>query len=109
MRLSVNTDATTSPERQRETSTAARTAIGGVEAGWATDLDVSAVKVRPADRPDLGNWMLNRTDDFDGIIWARLDRAVRSMADMADLGRWAKQRRKRPPLHPWKRRTRPLS
>ncbi|MFE5589541.1 recombinase family protein [Streptomyces sp. NPDC056549] len=95
VRLSVNKDATTSPERQREHINATRQSLGGVEAGWATDLDVSAVKVRPEDRPELGEWLRYRSHEFDGIIWARLDRAVRSMADMADLGRWAKEHRKR--------------
>ncbi|MFE9726496.1 recombinase family protein [Streptomyces sp. NPDC005794] len=44
----------------------------------------------PCERPELGQW-LRRPDEFDGIVWWRLDRAVRSMADMAELGKWAKQ------------------
>ncbi len=58
--------------------------------GEAEDLDVSATKTTPFERPDLGAW-LKRPDAYDGIIWWRMDRAIRSMADMAALGQWAKE------------------
>lgn len=68
--------------------------IGGRFVAWADDPDVSAAKVAPMDRPALGEWLAKPTE-FDGIAWQRLDRAVRSMADMADLGRWARTHKKR--------------
>lgn len=90
IRLSVRTDETTSPGRQRAANSAEAARRGAVVIGEAEDLDVSATKTTPFDRPELGAW-LQRPDDYDMIIWWRMDRAVRSMADMADLGRWAKQ------------------
>jgi DNA invertase Pin-like site-specific DNA recombinase len=65
-----------------------------VVVGEACDEDVSASKVRPADRPQLGAWM-RRPDDFDAFVFWRQDRAVRSMSDMADLCRWARDNGKR--------------
>lgn len=58
--------------------------------GEAEDLDVSASKTTPFERPELASW-LARPDDYDMIVWWRMDRAVRSMSDMAELGRWAKE------------------
>ncbi|PGH49931.1 recombinase family protein [Streptomyces sp. Ru87] len=90
IRLSVRTDETTSPARQRAANSAEAARRGAVIVGEAEDLDVSATKTTPFDRPELGDW-LSRPDDFDMIIWWRMDRAVRSMADMAELGRWARE------------------
>ncbi len=90
IRLSVRTDETTSPGRQRATNSNEAARRGAVIVGEAEDLDVSATKTTPFDRPELGEW-LRRPDDFDMIIWWRMDRAVRSMSDMAELGRWAKE------------------
>ncbi|QQC89776.1 recombinase family protein [Streptomyces alfalfae] len=89
IRLSVRTDETTSPGRQRAANSNEAARRGAVIVGEAEDLDVSATKTTPFNRPELGAW-LARPDDFDMIIWWRMDRAVRSMADMAELGRWAK-------------------
>ncbi|MGP4002738.1 recombinase family protein [Streptomyces sp. 8N706] len=90
IRLSVRTDETTSPARQRAANSNEAARRGAVIVGEAEDLDVSATKTTPFDRPELGAW-LARPDDFDMIVWWRMDRAVRSMSDMAELGRWAKQ------------------
>jgi DNA invertase Pin-like site-specific DNA recombinase len=57
----------------------------------AADLDVSAYKVGPFARPQLGKWLIYRKSEFDLVVWARLDRAIRNMADMSDLVRWAKE------------------
>lgn len=94
VRLSDMTDVTTSPLRQRESGEGQATRIGARVVGYATDLDVSATKTTPFERPELGDW-LRRPDEYDVIIWWRLDRAVRSLADMEDLARWAKEHRKR--------------
>ncbi|MEU1823892.1 recombinase family protein [Streptomyces abikoensis] len=94
VRLSVLTDETTSPERQREADDLAAAALGiDFDGREAVDLDVSASKVGPFDRPELGAW-LARPDEFDAIVWWRFDRAIRSMSDMHDLAKWAKQHRK---------------
>ncbi|TXS47633.1 recombinase family protein [Streptomyces sp. OR43] len=94
VRLSDMTDVTTSPLRQREAGEGQAARIGARVVGYATDLDVSATKTTPFERPELGDW-LRRPDEYDVIIWWRLDRAVRSLADMEDLTRWAKEHRKR--------------
>ncbi|MGP9018898.1 recombinase family protein [Streptomyces sp. BR1] len=98
IRLSVRTDETTSPERQRESDDIAANALGidfgeGDALREAVDLDVSASKVGPFDRPQLGEW-LKRPEEFDVLVWWRFDRAIRSMADMHDLAKWAKGHRK---------------
>lgn len=98
VRLSVLTDETTSPERQREADNQAAAALGidfgeGEAFREAVDLDVSASKVGPFQRPELGKW-LARPDEFDALVWWRFDRALRSMADMHDLAKWARQHKK---------------
>ncbi|MFJ6019790.1 recombinase family protein [Nocardiopsis alba] len=94
IRLSSVTDATTSPDRQQAAIGGACNALGLSLVGMASDLNVSASKVSPFDRPELGAW-LRRPNAFDALVWWRLDRAVRSMADMAELGKWARTHRKR--------------
>jgi DNA invertase Pin-like site-specific DNA recombinase len=93
-RLSRTRDNSTSFERQAAAIEAVSASIGGRVVDWADDADVSAVKMAPPDRPGLGPW-LQRPGEYDAIAWWRLDRAVRSMGDMADLARWAKKHRKR--------------
>ncbi|MFJ2906880.1 recombinase family protein [Streptomyces sp. NPDC087212] len=98
VRLSVLTDETTSPERQREADDIAAAALGidfgdGETLREAVDLDVSASKVSPFDRPQLGIW-LARPNEFDVLVFWRFDRAIRSMADMHELAKWAKKHRK---------------
>ncbi|MFE2626061.1 recombinase family protein, partial [Streptomyces caelestis] len=98
VRLSVLTDETTSPERQREADDKVAAELNidfgsGDALREAVDLDVSASKVAPFDRPALGSW-LARPDEYDALVWWRFDRAIRSMSDMHDLAKWAKQHRK---------------
>ncbi|WP_405793335.1 recombinase family protein [Streptomyces sp. NBC_01506] len=98
VRLSVLTDETTSPERQRDADDIAAGALNidfsdGDGLREAVDLDVSASKISPFDRPALGSW-LARPNEFDALVWWRFDRAIRSMGDMHDLAKWAKQHRK---------------
>ncbi|MFC7220570.1 recombinase family protein [Streptomyces polyrhachis] len=94
IRLSVLTDETTSPDRQREANAFTAASLGATIIGEAVDLGVSASKTTPFQRPKLGPWFA-RPDDFDIIIWWRLDRAVRSMADMSELITWARAHGKR--------------
>jgi len=93
IRLSVETDETTSPGRQRAANEGAATSIGASIIGEAVDLGVSASKTTPFERPELGSW-LTRPDDFDALMFWRFDRAVRSMADMNALVTWAREHRK---------------
>lgn len=87
-RLSVMTDESTSPTRQLEHGRSTVQARGWTEVGAATDLDVSATKYSPFDRPELGNWLKNRHHEFDVIVVWRLDRLVRSSKDLANLIAW---------------------
>ncbi|MBT2446504.1 recombinase family protein [Streptomyces sp. ISL-43] len=93
-RLSRMTDTSTSFDRQGLAIEDVTRAIGGRVVDWADDPDVSAAKVAPKDRPELGPWLL-RPDEYDAIAWWRLDRAVRSMRDMAWLAGWARDHKKR--------------
>jgi site-specific DNA recombinase len=90
VRLSVLTDETTSPERQREIITAAAGARGSGVVSWAEDLDVSATKVHPFKRPALARH-LEVPESFDEIIVWRIDRIARKVADFADLIRWCEK------------------
>jgi DNA invertase Pin-like site-specific DNA recombinase len=94
IRLSRYTDASTSPEVQEGTVTTTGSRLGATFVGWARDVDVSALKTSPWEREELSYW-LERPDEWDVMVWQRMDRAVRSMADMADLGRYAKKHGKR--------------
>lgn len=90
IRLSRVTDATTSPERQLAACEELCAARGYTVVGVAQDLDVSGGKTSPFDRPQLGKW-LKRPQDFDVIIFMRVDRIVRRLFDLADLIRWSRQ------------------
>lgn len=94
IRLSVKKDETTSPERQDQAISKKILEIGGVRVGTASDLNVSARKEDPFSRGELGEWLNRRTDEFDVIIWWRMDRAVRSMRDFSMLINWAKEHKK---------------
>ena len=91
IRLSKVTDATTSPDRQLEACRELIRSRGWVEVGVASDLDVSAGKTTPFDRPQLGDWLNNRADEFDAIVVMRMDRLVRRLFDLADVIRWCQQ------------------
>ncbi|MFE4250794.1 recombinase family protein [Streptomyces sp. NPDC056910] len=95
LRLSVLTDETTSPERQRAANHEAASALG-IDLGdrEAVDLGVSASKTTPFERPELGEWLNERADEFDALIFWRFDRAVRSMDDMHALSVWARDHKK---------------
>jgi len=94
LRLSVLTDETTSPERQRGANQDAAGALSiDLADREAVDLGVSASKTTPFERPELGEW-LRRPDDFDALVFWRFDRAVRSMDDMHELSKWARDSRK---------------
>ncbi|MGW6895769.1 recombinase family protein [Streptomyces sp. NPDC054919] len=94
IRLSVLTDETTSPERQRAAVDGAASALNIDCADRnAIDLGISASRTTPFQRPGLGDW-LKRPDDFDAILCWRFDRLVRSMDDIHALSTWARDHRK---------------
>ena len=94
LRLSVLTDETTSPERQRAANQGAAAALGiDLADREAVDLGVSASKTTPFERKELGSW-LRRPDEFDALMFWRFDRAIRSMDDMHELAKWARDHRK---------------
>ena len=83
IRLSVGTDESNSPERQRQVIETWAAAQGHDVIGWAEDIDVSG-KVEPARRPGLGPW-LQRLDDWDGLVVTKPDRIGRSLRDFLNL------------------------
>ncbi|WP_371796035.1 recombinase family protein [Streptomyces sp. NBC_01718] len=94
IRLSVLTDETTSPERQRAAIDSAAEFMGIDCADRnAIDLGISASRTTPFERPGLGDW-LRRPDDYDAILCWRFDRLVRSMDDIHALSTWARDHRK---------------
>jgi DNA invertase Pin-like site-specific DNA recombinase len=94
LRLSVLTDETTSPERQRAANHEAAASLNiDLADREAVDLGVSASKTTPFERPELGAW-LERPDEFDALVFWRFDRAVRSMDDMHMLSLWAREHKK---------------
>jgi site-specific DNA recombinase len=86
IRLSSLTEETTSPARQRALIETWASANNATIVGWAEDLDVSA-KIPPWERPELGPWLTEKIDQFDVLVFAKLDRAVRSLNDFVDLDR----------------------
>lgn len=94
IRLSSLNDDTTSPERQRTHNQGVADRHGLTIVGEAEDLDISASKFPPLERPQLGDWLRNRSDEFDVIIFWRLDRFVRSVADFSVMLEWCNKRGK---------------
>src|SRR5689334_14307942 len=90
IRLSVLTDETTSPERQRQFIEHSARARGAEIVAWAVDLDVSASNVRPADRPELGKYIADPAG-FDTVMFWRVDRLCRKVGDFADMIKWAEE------------------
>jgi len=87
VRLSRKTDETTSPERQREQISHTVAARGDSLVYIAEDLDVSGA-VSPFERPDLGPWLNGKSDQWDILIVAKLDRLTRSTSDLDALVKW---------------------
>lgn len=90
VRLSCLTTVTTSPERQRSTIQVCAERLGLTLVGEASDLGVSARGTSPFGRPFLSSW-LRRPHEYEVVVWAHVDRAVRSVAHMAELVAWGRQ------------------
>lgn len=91
IRLSLTTDATTSPERQFESIKKFADykdyeLVDITEADY--DLDVSGA-VSPFDRPGLGRWLKpDKLGEWDAICAAKLDRISRSLFDFTAFVHW---------------------
>ncbi|MFC9507886.1 recombinase family protein [Streptomyces sp. NPDC057002] len=90
LRLSYLTSVTTSPGRQRSAIQLSAEMLGFALVAEASDLGVSARRTSPFERPSLSSW-LRRPGEYEAVIWAHVDRAVRSVAHMADLIAWGRQ------------------
>ncbi|MER6525217.1 recombinase family protein [Streptomyces sp. NPDC001508] len=91
IRLSVLTDDTTSPVRQ-ELDLRALARDGGYRVvGIASDLNVSATKVPPWKRKELGDWLNNRSPEFDVLFFWKLDRFIPRMSDLSTMIEWCER------------------
>ncbi|MEU6573996.1 recombinase family protein [Streptomyces sp. NPDC046805] len=88
VRLSVLTDDTTSPVRQELDLRNMALDRGCRVVGVASDLNVSATKVPPWKRKQLGDWLNNRAPEFDEILFWKLDRFVRRLTDLSTMIDW---------------------
>ncbi|MEW2299959.1 recombinase family protein [Streptomyces sp. NPDC006655] len=81
---------TTSPDRQRAVIQLTAERLGFDLVAEASDLGVSARRTTPFERPALSSWLL-RPQAFEAIVWSHVDRAVRSVAHMAELLAWGRR------------------
>ncbi|MFC5720209.1 recombinase family protein [Streptomyces gamaensis] len=88
VRLSVWTDDTTSPVRQELDLRILAKEQGCRVVGVASDLNVSATKVPPWKRKQLGDWLNNRVPEFDVLLFWKLDRFVRRLSDLSTMIDW---------------------
>lgn len=88
VRLSVLADGTTSPVRQELDLRIKAREIGCRIVGIASDLNVSATKVPPWKRKQLGDWLTNRAPEFDVLMFWKLDRFVRRLTDLSTMIDW---------------------
>ncbi|MFD4412176.1 recombinase family protein [Streptomyces sp. NPDC058476] len=88
VRLSVLTDDTTSPVRQELDLRLLARERGCRVVGVASDLNVSATKVPPWKRKELGSWLNNRAPEFDVLLFWKLDRFVRRLSDLSTMIDW---------------------
>jgi site-specific DNA recombinase len=83
--------AQTGPARQRQDIEAKARELGADLIHVAEDLAVSAFKIPPLQRPKLAEW-LNRTDDYEILIYWKQDRFVRRLVpDFFQMIMWAQQ------------------
>ncbi|AGY36975.1 integrase (S-Int) [Mycobacterium phage Fredward] len=79
---------------QQESGTKWATERGHEIVGTFKDLDVSA-SVSPFERPDLGPWLSpERQDEWDILVFSKIDRMFRSTRDCVKFAEWAEERKK---------------
>jgi DNA invertase Pin-like site-specific DNA recombinase len=88
IRLSVLRAETTSPIRQELDLRLLARDLGFRVVGVASDLNVSATKVPPWRRQELGDWLNNRMPEFDALLFWKLDRFVRRLSDLSTMIDW---------------------
>ncbi|WP_459957269.1 recombinase family protein [Nocardia sp. IFM 10818] len=94
VRLSRNTDESTSVERQKEIIEAWVKANENILIGWAEDVDVSG-SVSPFEAPELGPWLTeDRKDEWDIICSWKLDRVSRRVILLNQLFGWLQENNK---------------
>ena len=91
IRLSVLTEDTTSPVRQELDLRLLARDKGYRVVGVASDLNVSATKVPPWKRKELGEWLNNRSPEFDALLFWKLDRFIRRMSDLSTMIEWCQR------------------
>ncbi|MEU9942301.1 recombinase family protein [Streptomyces lavendulae] len=91
IRLSVLTEDTTSPVRQELDLRLLAREKGYRVVGVASDLNVSATKVPPWKRKELGEWLNNRAPEFDALLFWKLDRFIRRMTDLSTVIEWCER------------------
>ncbi|WP_418957038.1 recombinase family protein [Streptomyces tritici] len=88
VRLSVLTKETTSPVRQELDLRLLARERGYRVVGVASDFNVSATKVPPWRRKELGEWLNNRAPEFDVLLFWKLDRLIRRTTDLSAMIEW---------------------
>lgn len=94
VRLSSLTADTTSPVRQELELRQLARERGFRVVGVAADLNVSATRVPPWRRRQLGHWLNERAPDFDVLLFWKLDRFVRRLTDLSVMIEWCTDRGK---------------
>jgi Resolvase, N terminal domain len=80
-RLSYQSDATSSPERQLDQVLSAVDSVGGHIIAWADDWEVSRA-TDPLTRPGLGPWLRGEKGPYSGIVGAAVDCIGRNQRDV---------------------------
>ncbi|MER7765004.1 recombinase family protein [Streptomyces sp. NPDC097619] len=88
VRVSALTTDTTSPVRQELDLRSLAGEKGFRVVGVARDLNVSATRVPPWRRRELGHWLNDRAPDFDVILFWKMDRFVRRVTDLSTMIDW---------------------
>ncbi|MFJ4780676.1 recombinase family protein [Streptomyces sp. NPDC088762] len=88
VRLSALTADTTSPVRQELELRSLARERGLRVVGVARDLNVSATRVPPWQRKELGCWLNDRAPEFDVILFWKMDRFVRRVTDLSTMIDW---------------------
>lgn len=85
LRISQETEDSTSIERQKIEETQMAEERFALIVGWAEDRDVSATRVPAFKRPQLRHWLEKRKNEFNGFIAWKLDRLTRNSKDTRRL------------------------
>jgi site-specific DNA recombinase len=90
----VQGDEKTSHITQRGKGEAYAESQGWTVVGAFEDLDVSAIKLSPWQRPDLKAWLTDQAGEWDALIFAKTNRVFRSAADCVKLAEWCREHHK---------------